>query len=128
MKLFTLNRYEETDTATFGMFYHEDVLICETLELPWRQNHVEVSCIPEGTYFMGPYSSPHFEEAILIDPVPGRTGILIHAGNTTKDTHGCILVGNRQLGEDIVLDSRDNLRKILDILGPDTGILEVTKS
>ena len=26
--------------------------ICNTIELPWRENETRVSCIPEGKYFI----------------------------------------------------------------------------
>lgn len=64
-----------------------------TLELPDRGNIEKESCIPEGFYQGISYSSKKFKKAFLITNVPNRDNILIHAGNTTKDTTGCILVG-----------------------------------
>lgn len=47
--------------------------------------------------------------------VPRFDGILVHAGNTHKDTDGCILVGqNKKVGK--VLSSQNTWRKLYDIL------------
>lgn len=64
-----------------------------TLELPDRGNIEKESCIPEGFYQGFPYSSERFYRSFLIENVPNRDNILIHVGNTTDDTTGCILVG-----------------------------------
>lgn len=67
-----------------------------TLEPPWRDNRRLLSCIPEGTYRMEPKPSPRFKRVLWeLEGVPGRSEILIHAGNTIADTAGCILVGTR---------------------------------
>lgn len=71
---------------------------CFVLELPWRNNEQEHSCIPEGVYQCGLRPSAKFGAwtggmVYHIQPVQGRTDILIHAGNTVRDTLGCLLVG-----------------------------------
>lgn len=38
------------------------------------------------------YNAAH--ELVLIDNVPNYSRVLIHWGNTTKDTHGCYLIGS----------------------------------
>ena len=89
---------------------------CDTLEPTWRDYEHGAykvkgrSAIPEGRYAVVISWSPKFEAwlpILLGGPEFNRKwqGIRIHAGNTAKDTEGCILVGqNREVGK--VLDSR----------------------
>ena len=46
--------------------------------------------------------------------VPNFEGILIHSGNTIKDTAGCILVGTRK--GNTLTNSRDVFNKLFDRL------------
>jgi hypothetical protein len=71
---------------------------CDTLELPatinGETNVPNLCCIPAGTYELKVTWSPAFKRWLpLLMAVPGRSGIRIHAGNTPRDTKGCILVG-----------------------------------
>jgi hypothetical protein len=50
-----------------------------------------------------------------LENVPGFAGILIHAGNTEKDTAGCILVGQEH-EDDHLLRSRRALDALLEKL------------
>lgn len=67
-----------------------------TLECPWRDNQIFVSCVPDGSYPLVAFDSPDHPGSWVLTPVPGRTGILIHVGNSVIDTQGCILVGQTQ--------------------------------
>ena len=86
--------------------------LCDTLEPTWRDYNNGAykikgrSAIPEGRYAVVITYSPKMKQWLpLLLNVPKFSGIRIHAGNTTKDTEGCILVGkNREVGK--VLDSR----------------------
>lgn len=99
--------------CTLGVITDEqNEIICYTLENPWEDNARNVSCIPDGDYEVVPYSSAKYPHSFEIIDVPGRDAILIHHGNTIKDTLGCILVGESlgKLGmENAVLKSRDKL-------------------
>lgn len=64
-----------------------------TLEPPWKNNQANVSCIPDGQYELRRKQSPRFGETFEICGVPKREAILFHAGNTAKDTQGCVLLG-----------------------------------
>ncbi len=82
-----------------------------TLECPWRDNQIFVSCCPDGSYPLVAFDSPDHPDCWVLTPVPGRTGILIHVGNTVADTQGCILIGIQQ-GPGSVGNSRAALRML----------------
>lgn len=65
--------------------------LCYTIELPWRNNEPQVSCIPEGTYTIQKRYSKKFGWHVYISNVPGRENILMHpANNALKELKGCI--------------------------------------
>ena len=94
------------------------IYFCDTLEPTWRdyahggRKIKGQSAIPEGRYAVVISYSPKFKQWLpILLGVPNFSGIRIHAGNTAKDTEGCILVGkNREVGK--VLDSRKWLNGI----------------
>ena len=107
--------------------YTQEEYLCDTLEPPVLEQKTTVSkdavlrspaklaslkpvAIPEGRYAVVITWSPRFKMwlPLLLGERDFNTlwqGIRIHAGNTVKDTQGCILVGeNKEVGK--VLNSR----------------------
>ena len=76
------------------------------LRSPEKAQSLKPFAISEGRYAVVISWSPKFKAWLpILLGVPNFEGIRIHAGNTAKDTEGCILVGkNREVGK--VLDSR----------------------
>ena len=94
MKKLILQRIAQTDKWTIGKLYDDDgVEICNTLELGWRNNQREISCIPNGTYKCIIADEGGKYPVIRVCNVPGRDGIKIHIGNYLTQIKGCILVG-----------------------------------
>lgn len=95
----TIIRLLDNTVQTLGILQIWDgemkIFECKTLELPWKENQVNISCIPTGTYNVLRYNSPKFGKTFHVIGVPNRSEILIHKGNYNKDTQGCILVGIR---------------------------------
>lgn len=87
--------------------------LCWTLELPYKDNAKNISCIPKGAYYVECYESSRFGETFKFSEVKNRTDILFHAGNTIEDTKGCILPGTLfDPVKGILQDSRKALKKI----------------
>lgn len=113
-------RLRRSDQGTEGLLVSGDYN-CRTLELPWRDNRRQVSCIPSGIYDVEIRISNKYGRVYWLRRVPDRTYILMHSGNYAGDkskgfkTHvaGCILLGKKSgfLGGQVaVLNSRTTVR------------------
>ena len=131
MKYLRLVRVTDNNGATLGVLTINDKAEMLTLEDPWQLNERNISCIPEGRYRIRNHNSPRFGKTYIVDDVPERSHILIHAGNTPKDTQGCILVG-LQYGElnnqPAVLASRSAFDKFMEIMNKDDGELIIVNA
>lgn len=132
----TLNRFAKKASYTIGNLYIDGKFFCNTLEDTDRglDNSMDINkikelkkpsitAIPKGVYnitldvYSPKFGSQAFYKEVCKGKLPrllnvkGFDGILIHAGNTNKDTSGCILVGmNTIKGQ--VTDSREYFRKL----------------
>lgn len=101
---------------TIGCLWIEGTRFCDTLEDRVRDLKQEpkvpgATAIPAGRYEVIVNRSPRFGRDLprLLD-VPGFEGILIHRGNTAKDTAGCILVGENRLHGQVLNSTPYELR------------------
>jgi hypothetical protein len=98
-----------TEESTIGNLHLNGEWLCDTLELPYRDNQRSISCIPAGQYKVrlrtARESATREYLHLLVEDVKDRSHILVHIGNFPKDTKGCILVGiGRE--QDFVKNSR----------------------
>ena len=135
----TLKRIAKRPTYTIGRLYVDGKYFCDTLEdtdrglqqsSPESVNRAKkkkgLTAIPTGKYRITlDVQSQRFSQVAFYKfcngylprllNVPAFDGVLIHVGNTAKDTEGCILVGeNKAVGK--VLNSRDTFLRLYDIL------------
>lgn len=127
MKL-TLKRIALRPTYTIGKLYIDDVYFCDTIEDAVRDLNKNgkfdngekkvhsKTAIPYGIYEIKWTYSPRFKKYTpQLMNVPSFEGIRIHAGNTSADTEGCLILGkNKQVGK--VLNSRDTINKFYPII------------
>ena len=105
MKIAVVRQWPK-DEYTIGRMFLNGALFCNTLEdrvvdknkngrFDGKEKKVAgESAIPYGTYKVTVDKSPKFKRELpRLHDVPHFDGILIHRGNTAKDTAGCILVG-----------------------------------
>lgn len=89
-----------------GELYVDGLFFCHTIER-------FTTSIPTGRYPLTVSYSPRFKRLLpLVCSVKGRSGIRIHAGNTSADSRGCILVGKLDT-EFTLINSRLTLSLLL---------------
>ena len=134
-KAYTIGRlYVRTEEVEEFRTYTKDEYICDTLEPPCIEMKVDRTveevlndkallrsikpcAIPEGEYRVTMTYSPKYKTQLPLITGDSRfnslwQGIRIHAGNTAKDTQGCILVGENQI-VGMVINSRITLKTLL---------------
>ena len=145
-----LKRIARKPGYTIGRLYAGGRYVCDTLEdtdrglkktdgaaaIRKRKIH-GATAIPAGTYNVTlQVKSPRFGARAQyafcggrlprLTDVPGFEGVLIHIGNTPKDTEGCILVGQNKVAGQVV-NSTATFRKLYELLETDkTGKIEIT--
>ena len=120
MELKLLRKYCKS-SYTIGHLYIDGKYFCDTLEDTVRDLVTEKkvkgrTAIQAGRYRVILNWSPRFSKPLpLLIAVPHFEGIRIHAGNTAKDTEGCILVGrNTQPGT--LTDSKATMAELMQVL------------
>lgn len=135
MNRLTLSRLESSDQGTFGILQFvnskDDGDWLESFytgELPDRDNKPNLSCIPKGIYKVSKtYWTTHKKDVYMIQNVPNRGGVLIHAANYMGDitkgykTHlqGCIALGERlgqMEGQKALLMSATAIRRFQEMM------------
>lgn len=127
MQRLTLKRIESNSRVTLGFIYFDN-FIYHTLELPWKNNKLFISCIPDGVYRCAIRQSPKNGEVYELQGVSGRTYIQIHTANIASDLSGCIAIGCRfgtQLGQLAVLSSKRANNKFKEALNYEPFELEI---
>jgi len=99
--------------GTNGKLECEGKFICNTIELPWKNNEKRVSCIPEGKYFIRKRYSQKFKWHLEVVDVASRSLILFHsANNALKELNGCIAPVTKLSGPGLGLMSRKAFEKL----------------
>ena len=121
MKKLLLKRIAKKPTYTIGKLYVDGIYFCDTIEdkvrdLPHEPKVYGETAIPAGTYKVIVNMSPKFKRLLprLLN-VPYFDGILIHRGNTEKDSAGCIILGeNKVVGK--VINSTGYEQRLVELL------------
>jgi len=112
-----LVRGPQDPNSTPGSLAVDGIFQCRTLELPVRDG-LPGSAIPAGKYpivlapspkfmaSMDPWVKSYASQMPHIQPIPGRSLIMLHWGNVPENTDGCVLVGQTRPAPDALGNSR----------------------
>lgn len=106
--------------GTNGKLVYQGRLICYTIELPYKNNQPQVSCIPEGEYFIEKRYSKRFGWHFEILDIPNRSLILFHpANNALTELRGCIAPVSQLSGPGCGVQSKKAFEKLKMLVYPE---------
>src|SRR5436190_10748181 len=118
MKLELIRNY--FPNGTNGDLLLDGEKVCSTIELPWKENKTQVSCIPEGKYELKKRYTERFGNHFILMNVPNRSFILLHAANDAlKEMRGCIAPVSFLTGEGKGTQARAALAKVVRAVYPE---------
>jgi hypothetical protein len=114
----TLKRLSDDNVQTLGILTNVTGKVYQTLELSWKKNAKQISCIPKGVYKVRKRTSAKYGEHFHVLNVPNRDMILMHFSNFHSDLLGCIAPGKglKDINNDGRLDvtgSRQAMKELL---------------
>lgn len=99
---------------------------CKTIELEWKNNATNISCVPAGFYNIEFEYSRRFDRKLWeLKGVPGRSECKIHVANYYTQLQGCVAVGDlhMNINSDSIPDVRNStntLRRLHETMGSET--------
>jgi hypothetical protein len=128
--IFRLNENKKQTLGRLFIFKGLDIVFeCCTLELPFKANLRNISCIPPGQYKVSPRNSEKYKDHYQVESVMMRDYILIHPANYYTQLRGCIAVGYdfydiNADGEHDLTHSRRTMKHLLSV-APDGFFLTI---
>lgn len=114
--IIVIDRFMQNEKKTLGRASLwngvEHIYRFVTLELPWKENQNKISCIPAGRFkAIATKRASNGQYAIWLQDIIGRSGIMIHTGNYTREIMGCILPGqsHADIDNDGIMDVTSSL-------------------
>jgi hypothetical protein len=101
------------------------------LELPWRDNEIGKSCIPEGTYIVDRNKTGrHQWYALRNEETTPRTFIELHPATFLHHLEGCLapcheIKGGERTSNPVAVNSRKACEKLLQWFGDDSWVLKI---
>lgn len=105
--------------GTNGVLMLDSMALCHTIELPWKENQSQISCIPEGEYQLAKRFSEKLKWHLQVLKVPNRDLILFHpANNALMELKGCIAPVTLITGPGTGLQSKIVFNKLISLVYP----------
>ena len=102
------------------------------LELPWRNNEIGKSCIPEGVYIVDrDHTGKHRWYKFRNEETVPRTYIEIHPANKVTQLEGCLapcfdIKGGDKTSAPIAVDSIKAMKELIECFDEDSWVLKLT--
>jgi hypothetical protein len=120
-----INRVYAHPQSIVGVLYANNNQLCYSLELPWKDNQNNISCVPVGSYRAITRADGNLGWRIELLLVPNRTRVELHVGNYPSNSIGCVLLGMAWAPNSVTssVAARIKLKQAYEDAGSPSGIM-----